>query len=114
VQCHQLNALLKEAKLVVHECKKRKWGGWQRWKPTNLSQAALPLAQLLSKYLTSSPIGARGFPAKTLGGAGAALARASLSSRRIMSGSRNPLEDAADDSDTEDVAERGVRGGRAE
>ena len=68
-------------------------------------------AQLLSKYATSSPTGARGFPETTRGGSGAALARASLSSRRTTSGSRKPPADVVDD--IEDVADRGVRGMRA-
>ena len=56
--------------------------------------------QLLSKYATNSPTGARGLPDTTLGGGGTALARASSSSRRISSGSRNP----------DDVEDHGVRG----
>jgi len=63
---HQLNALLKEAKQAEGKKKKeKKKEGWHRWpnQPTNLSQAPLPLPQLLSKYATSCPTGARGFPA---------------------------------------------------
>ena len=50
--------------------------------------------QVLSKKATSSPTGARNFPVTALGG-GAAL-RASVSSRRTVRGSQNPIIADAD------------------
>ena len=67
--------------------------------------------QFLSKYATSSPTGARGLPVMTLGAGGTALARASLSSRRMTRGSRNSPADAKD---VVDIAERDVRAGRVD